>query len=403
MTQQQLTELFELARKEPIAVEPDTVVRWLNDAPLYTETPDSTSFLKTINMKILIPGLVTATLAGWWIFSAPEKTTVSVKPASVSTPVQVKTSPAQRKAPETAVSAPATQTVKPAVIKTQPPANTATYPALMPLPTSIYLLQPEITTTQSVQQVDSVPEVSAVVGSYSAKPIDPFIFLSLSGAMDVTIKRGDTYSMEIDTDEDNERYLKVSQTDRSLSIRYNPPNGIFKSGKYRKVHLKITAVDIDRIEVSGAVDVVINGDFPGKDFLCKVSGASVVETGGKNEKIKLELSGASRVNLKNIEAAMLEAEITGASNISVAGVSKQVTVMASGASSFSGSGLQTEEASLFVTGASDARISVSNKLTATASGSSEILYQGNPPVQVLKSTGASKIKLNNLPLLKTNL
>lgn len=395
MTQQQLTEIFKLARKEPIAVDPDTVVRWVNDAALYPDAPAPTSFLKTINMKFLIPGLVTATLAGWWIFSAPEKTTVSVKPASVSTPVQLNTSPAQPKAPQTSVSASITQTAKPVVEKPQPPANTATYPALMPLPTPINLLLPEITTTQTVQQVDSVPEVPAMAGSYSAKRIDPFIFLSVSGAMDVTIERGDGYSMEIDTDEDNERYLKISQTDRSLSIRYNPPNGIFKSGKYRKVHLKITAVDIDRIEVSGAVDVAINGDFPGKDFLCKVSGASVVETGGKNEKIKLELSGASRVNLKNIEAAMLEAEITGASTINVAGVSKQVTVMASGASTFLGSGLQTDEASLIVTGASVARISVSNKLTATASGSSKILYQGNPPVQVLKSTGASKIKSTN--------
>ena len=403
MTQQQLTELFKLARKEPIAVDPDTVARWVSETASYPKTSDTTSFLKTINMKILIPGLVTATLAGWWTFSTPEKTTISVKPASVSTPVQVKTSPAQRKAPEPAVSVTETQRAKPNVIKTQPSAAIMTYPVLIPIPTPINLVKPEITKTLPVQQVDSVPEVPAVVGSYSLKPIDPFIFLSVSGAMDVTIERGDVYSMEIDTDDDNERYLKVSQTDRSLSIRHNPPNGVFKSGKYRKAHLKITAVDIDRIEVSGAVDVVINGDFPGKDFLCKVSGASVVEASGKNEKIKLELSGASRVNLKNIEAAMLEADITGASTISVAGVSKQVSVMASGASTFLGSGLQADEASLIVTGASDARISVSNKLTATASGSSKILYQGNPPVQVLKSTGASKIKLNNLTLLNTNL
>lgn len=395
MTQQQLTELFELARKEPIAVDPATIVSWINEAPLCPKQSDSASFLKTINMKILIPGLVTATLAGWWIFSAPEKTTVSVKPATVSTPVQVKTTPAQPKAPETSVSASATQTAKPVVVNKQTPAAIMTSPELMPLPTPTNLPQPEIATTQAVQQVDSVPEISAAVGSYSEKAIDPFLFLSISGAMDVTIKRGDVYSMEIDTYDDNKRYLKVSQTEQSLSIRHNPPNGIFKSGKYRKAHLKITAVDIDRIEVSGAVDVVINGDFPGKEFLCKVSGASVVDAGGKNEKIKLELIGASRVNLKNIEAAMLEAEITGASTISVAGVSKQVTVMASGASTFLGSGLQTDEASLIVSGASVARISVSNKLTATASGSSKILYQGNPPVKALKSTGASKIKLTN--------
>jgi hypothetical protein len=92
---------------------------------------------------------------------------------------------------------------------------------------------------------------------------------------------------------------------------------------------------------------------------------------------------------------MLETEITGASRISVAGVSKQVAVTASGASTFSGSGLQTDEASLIVTGASDAHISVSNKLKATASGSSKIVYQGNPSVKELKSTGASIIQLKN--------
>ena len=34
MTQQQLTDLFERARKEPITVDPETVVRWVNDAAL---------------------------------------------------------------------------------------------------------------------------------------------------------------------------------------------------------------------------------------------------------------------------------------------------------------------------------------------------------------------------------
>jgi hypothetical protein len=395
MTQQQLTDLFEQARKEPITVDPETIVRWVNHAALYPETPAPTSLLKKIKMKILIPGLVTATLAGWWIFSTPEKRTVSVKPASLTTPVQVKMSPAQRKTPETAVAVPVTQTVKPAVVKTQLPESTATYPGLMSLPAPTTLTELEISTTQAVRQVDSVPETPAAVGSYSERPIDPFLFLSVSGAMDITIERGDVYSMEIAADEGYERYLKVSQTDRSLSIRHNPPNGIFKSAKYRKIHIKIKAVDIDRIEVSGAVAVTINGEFPGKEFLCKVSGASEVEVGGKHEEIKLELSGASRVKLKNIEAAMLEVEITGASTISVAGVSKQVMVTASGASTFLGSGLQTDEASLNVTGASVAQISVSNKLKATASGSSKIVYQGNPPVKELKSTGASIIRLKN--------
>jgi hypothetical protein len=395
MTQQQLTDLLEQARREPITVDPETVVRWLNEAPLYPEIPAPTSFLKTINMKILIPGLVTATLAGWWTFSTPEKRTVSVKPASVTTPVQVKMSSAQRKTPETAVVASATQTVKLAVVKTQLPASTATYPDLMSLPAPTNLTQLEISTTQAVRQVDSVPEIPAAVDSYSEKPIDPFLFLSVSGSMDITIERGDVYSMEITADEGYERYLKVSQTDRSLSIRHNTSGGLFKSIKYRKIHIKIKAVDIDRIEVSGAVDVAINGDFPGKEFLCKVSGASEVEAGGKNEEIKLELSGASRIKLKNIEAAMLQTEITGASTISVTGVSKQVMVTASGASTFLGSGLQTDEASLNVTGASDAQISVSNKLKATASGSSKIVYRGNPPLKELKSTGASIIQLKN--------
>ncbi|HEX6126973.1 MAG TPA: DUF2807 domain-containing protein, partial [Pyrinomonadaceae bacterium] len=102
-------------------------------------------------------------------------------------------------------------------------------------------------------------------------------------------------------------------------------------------------------------------------------------------------SGACQVWVTGVDSTDLRLDTSGASKVNVSGEAASLIVDISGASSIEAEGLKAKEASVRASGASRVNVSVAEKLTAKASGASKIRYTGNPLTVEKNTSGASKI------------
>jgi len=105
----------------------------------------------------------------------------------------------------------------------------------------------------------------------------------------------------------------------------------------------------------------------------------------------LDVSGASNVSLAGVKNSDLKVEVSGASKIRVDGATSELNVEASGASKVDTSALAAEACTVSTSGASNATVNAVSTLQADASGASHINYSGAPKNVVKKSSGASSI------------
>lgn len=106
---------------------------------------------------------------------------------------------------------------------------------------------------------------------------------------------------------------------------------------------------------------------------------------------RLNLSGASRAELKNVLADNFELDLSGASKVSIEGEAATFIVDMSGASNLDADNFKASKAVVDVSGASKASIFVTDDLSAEASGASKIFYGGNPKFIRENESGASRV------------
>lgn len=113
-----------------------------------------------------------------------------------------------------------------------------------------------------------------------------------------------------------------------------------------------------------------------------MSGATSAEVSAlpSVEQFTIDASGSSDATIE-MTTARARLDIGGASTISLIGSAEYMDANISGASALQAVEFTATDAKVDVSGASSAAISVTNVLTATASGASSIEYAGNPTVQ----------------------
>lgn len=198
------------------------------------------------------------------------------------------------------------------------------------------------------------------------------------------------------------------------SFSFNLSRGVKGSGNITTEQREVS--DFSAVKVGGAVVVEITAQ---KDFNLEIEGDDNVlpliktEIDGDTLKISsekgystskpikvrisapnvddLDLSGASKVSIVNLDNESLNVDASGASKISCEGKTKNLTVDMSGASNFDSEKLFAESVSVDASGASKASVAVKDSLKADLSGASKVVYYGNPTNFENKTSGASSI------------
>jgi hypothetical protein len=197
--------------------------------------------------------------------------------------------------------------------------------------------------------------------------VSGFTAIDVSGAFDIILKQGDMESLVVEADANLLPVVRTEVVAGKLIIDTKKP---IHNVTTMKVY--ITFKSIDKIDVSGAVDISTENRINVPELSIDASGASdsKLELGVKI--LKLDCSGASKIKLN--------------------GFSTEVKMDLSGASDIFAYDLLAESYSIEISGAGNAQINVSKSLRAEISGAGSVKYKGSPSAIDQEVSGAGSIK-----------
>lgn len=199
---------------------------------------------------------------------------------------------------------------------------------------------------------------------------EDFTSVSAGWTCDITILRGDRYSVTISLDDNIMPYLEAYVEGNVLHIDLDEWNS------YANLHFKATVVmpRISCLEVSGASSASVSG-FDN-------SGA-----------FKARVSGASHVRADFITSGFMDLEVSGASSLTVNSLlsSGDLSLECSGASRCDLRNLAAGNGRIEVSGASTVYMGINGALSGSLSGASTLYYRGNPYISSLAISGGSRL------------
>ncbi len=202
------------------------------------------------------------------------------------------------------------------------------------------------------------------------RTVTSFTGIKVSGGISVFMSQGEDYSMAVSASEPQYRdKIKSEVKNGILEISYS--DHFEKHFGDLNLRAYISFKTLESIEGSGACDFILNDTLNGLSLLVKLSGACAIKGPVKLTNLDLDISGASVVKIE--------------------GITQNFKVSASGASDIKNYDLIAENCIAKLSGASDIRVTVTNSITASASGASTFYYDGDPEKRQIATSGASSI------------
>lgn len=196
--------------------------------------------------------------------------------------------------------------------------------------------------------------------------VEEYSGLDISSAFNVVIMQGDHYSLTVEADEN---LLPVIETKVKRGVLYISTKENIR--KFEKMNIYITFVDIDRMEISGAVDLESKGVL-------------------NLNNLDLECSGATDIDL-SLEVSTLRVDISGASDLNLEGRCGMFVIDVSGASDLNAFDMKANDVRVDASGASSVKVFAISSINADVSGASDVSYKGNPDTNNITTSGAGDV------------
>ncbi len=162
-----------------------------------------------------------------------------------------------------------------------------------------------------------------------------FKAIDVGGVFQVEITAGKDFGVEVEADDNLLPLITMKVSGGKLEIRSDKR---IKSSN--PIRIRISAPDIDNLEVTGAANVTVN-DLKNSGLTVDSSGASKIKISGETARLTVDVSGATKVDAENLRAETVSVEASGASHVGV-NVSGTLRADASGASKIVYSGYPDE-------------------------------------------------------------
>ena len=185
--------------------------------------------------------------------------------------------------------------------------------------------------------------------------VGPFNRVIISGNFHVFLEQSSKSYLRFEMDENLFDILRIKETGSTLRIETEM--NIIRA---REKKIFIGTPEVDKLDLSGAVELSTDGSFKAKSLVISCSGAVELNLELETERLKLDLSGASDCN--------------------ISGTTNQLTVDISGAGDFNARQLQAKNVWIDLSGAGSARVYASEELDVSISGVGSVRYGGDPTV-----------------------
>lgn len=195
-------------------------------------------------------------------------------------------------------------------------------------------------------------------------PVIDFDQLEMGSGFHIDVEQSSIFSVSAKGDRRNINDLEVYTVGNTLVIKYDD------SGNRRHdTHITIRMPDLKGVHFSGGSKSSVRGFESDGTFSCYLSGGSLAQIDAGYRYASVMLSGASTLRMH--------------------GLGDEISGEISGASELSAFDYPVRYAELNLTGASHARVTVSDELSVTASGASDLIFRGSPTVEKNISGGSS--------------
>lgn len=201
------------------------------------------------------------------------------------------------------------------------------------------------------------------------RDITGFTGIDVSGGINLDIRIGDEFLVEVDSDEDVEDIITELRGD-TLHLRVDRDDwGDW--GTYDDYNALIVMPAFTELEASGGSDIRVIGTVTGDEFELSASGGSDIEI--------------------DMAVGDLDVSISGGTDVELSGTADSATVRSSGGSDLDARELEVKNAELRASGGADLSVTVVETLDARASGAADITYYGDPEVLDSDESGGSDI------------
>lgn len=226
----------------------------------------------------------------------------------------------------------------------------------------------------------------------------PFDRIVASSAIKLHISQGDRPSLEVhspNSDVSGRLDVRVDKGELQLSLRKKKLSlsTITKGEQTLLIYLQLP--QISSIDARGACDIEVKGNFKGKDLGIALSGASELlfeDCKLQYQRVLCQLSGASELEIKELQSEELVLISEGASEVELQGKCEKITAMVYGASDAELNKLEVQTASVELQGASKLELWVSKLLNYRVNGASTLHYRGAPELGTTSCQGASSVR-----------
>lgn len=197
--------------------------------------------------------------------------------------------------------------------------------------------------------------------------VPSFNAIEAGGAFDLVISQGASQSLIIESDDNILPLIRTEVVGNTLKIDNRKP-----IQHATKLKIYITVVELNRVDVSGAVEIESEGRINVPELTLSGSGASETKMDLAVQKLMIDVSGGSKIRLS--------------------GTAEQASLDASGAVDLFAYELLTQKFDIHISGAGKAQINVAKELNAEISGAASVTYKGEPTQVMQDVSGAGSVK-----------
>lgn len=200
------------------------------------------------------------------------------------------------------------------------------------------------------------------------RSINQFEGVQTNGSIDVEIRNGDSQGVEVEADDNILPYIVTDVKRGVLEVHYK--SGMFFNNTHAKVY--VTASSLKKLYANGSADISAKDGIKDDDL------------------IDIRVSGSGNI-IALVNAPSIKASISGSGNLVLQGRTKNFDCTVSGSGDAKCWDLLSENTTISVHGSGNAHVYASVSLKATASGSGDIRYRGNPQTPEIHTSGSGSV------------
>ena len=199
-------------------------------------------------------------------------------------------------------------------------------------------------------------------------PQNNFNALSISGGWTADIRYSETFSMQIETDENIFSDLDISVAGTTLNIGFKSGYSISPT----QCKVSITMPALIKLQTAGSLTAVISSFNMPKDSM------------------SIDISGSGNITARDITVNTLKVDVSGSADFSATGKAENMIADISGSGDIKTTDFETEKADISISGSGSAKVWITRHLKADIRGSGSVRYKGNPVIET-KSSGSGRI------------